>query len=81
MPAKRPARSRRAESKGSVLSRRGSPGIYQHVSARHLKRYVGEFDFRYSNRRITDAQRTDEALNGIEGKRLLYKKAGEEALA
>ena len=43
MPAKRPARSRRAESKGSVLSRRGSPGIYQHVSARHLKRYVGEF--------------------------------------
>ena len=56
----------------SIL-RRGLNGVYQHVSADHLKRYVGEFDFRYSNREITDAERTDAALRGIEGKRLTYR--------
>jgi ISXO2-like transposase domain len=33
----------------SIL-KRGINGTYQHVSATHLKRYVGEFDFRYNNR-------------------------------
>lgn len=56
----------------SIL-RRGLGGIYQHVSARHLKRYVGEFDFRYSHRELTDGDRTAEALRGAEGKRLTYR--------
>ena len=46
-----------------------------HVSATHLKRYVGEFDFRYSNRGLTDTERASEALRGIEGKRLTYTRA------
>ena len=31
----------------SIL-KRGINGVYQHVSQKHLKRYLGEFDFRYS---------------------------------
>lgn len=56
----------------SIL-KRGLNGVYQHCSSDHLKRYVGEFDFRYSNRGVTDAERTDAALLGIEGKRLTYR--------
>jgi transposase-like protein len=56
----------------SIL-KRGLGGIYQHVSAKHLKRYVGEFDFRYNTRKVTDIERTHAALAGIEGKRLYYK--------
>jgi hypothetical protein len=42
------------------------------IGKRHLRRYVCEFDFRYNNRDISDAERTAVALRGIEGKRLLY---------
>lgn len=58
----------------SIL-KRGIIGTYHHVSQAHLKRYVGEFDFRYNNRSglgVTDAQRAVAALKGIEGKRLTY---------
>src|SRR5579863_4556871 len=34
----------------SIL-KRGITGVYQHVSEEHLKRYLAEFDFRYSNRK------------------------------
>ena len=60
----------------SIL-KRGLTGTYQHVSAKHLKRYLGEFDFRYNNRTklgLTDKERTDAALRGIEGKRLTYRR-------
>ncbi|MCH7650690.1 MAG: IS1595 family transposase [Nitrospinae bacterium] len=56
----------------SIL-KRGLVGVYQHIKSKHLKKYIGEFDFRYNNRRITDAKRTDVALLGIGGKRLMYK--------
>ncbi len=55
----------------SIL-KRGLTGVYQHVSAQHLRRYIGEFDFRYNNRHISDSDRTAIALKGIAGKRLLY---------
>ena len=58
----------------SIL-KRGIYGIYQHVSREHLSRYLGEFDFRYSNREAEDAVRADAALRGIGGKRLLYRPA------
>jgi hypothetical protein len=35
---------------------------------------VVEFDFRYNNREITDAERRDAALRGSEGKRLTYRR-------
>jgi transposase-like protein len=56
----------------SIL-KRGLTGVYQHVGPQHLKRYIGEFDFRYNFRKITDEERRMVALQGIEGKRLLYR--------
>jgi hypothetical protein len=50
-------------------------GVYQHCAEKHLHRYLAEFDFRYSNRAacgFNDAERADEALKGIVGKRLSY---------
>ena len=44
-------------------------------SRQHLERYLGEFDFRYSNNESADTDRTDAALRGIEGKRLMYRPA------
>ena len=67
----------------SIL-KRGIIGTFHHVSEAHLKRYLAEFDFRYSNRSglgINDTMRTDEALRGIGGKRLMYRRAGEAAYA
>lgn len=55
----------------SIL-KRGLTGVYQHVGKNHLRRYIGEFDFRYNNRELTDIERTIIALRGIVGKRLLY---------
>jgi transposase-like protein len=61
------------------IMKRGITGVYQHVSQQHLKRYLGEFDFRYNNRQISDAERTDVALKGIEGKRLTYRRTDQRA--
>mgnify|MGYP001470161937 CR=1 FL=1 len=54
------------------IFKRGMKGIYQHCGEHHLKRYLGEFDFRYNHRKVTDTERTEAALRGISGKRLLY---------
>ena len=59
------------------ILKRGIGGIYQHVSKEHLNRYVSEFSFCYNNRTaldINDRQRTINALAGIEGKRLTYRR-------
>ena len=56
------------------IFKRGMKGIYQHCGERHLQRYLTEFDFRYSNRSATDAERNVLALRGIEGKRLTYRR-------
>jgi transposase-like protein len=57
--------------------KRGFRGTYSHCEEQHLQRYLHEFDFRYSNRTITDRERADMALAGIEGKRLTYRRIGE----
>lgn len=54
------------------IMKRGLNGIYQHVSPQHLKRYLCEYDFRYNTRLVTDFQRMEMALDGIQGKRLMY---------
>lgn len=56
----------------SIL-KRGIIGTFHHVSQQHLGRYVAEFDFRYNNREVKDIDRTEAALDGITGKRLMYK--------
>ena len=53
--------------------KRGTKGVYQHCSERHLHRYLAEFDFPYSNRvalGVDDTQRTRLAVSGAAGKRL-----------
>ena len=60
--------------------KRGMKGVYQHCSSEHLHRYLAEFDFRYNNRTalgIEDAERAANALKGIEGKRLTYRRPDE----
>lgn len=59
------------------IFKRGMKGIYQHCSSQHLHRYLAEFDFRYSHRSgcgFDDAARANEALKGIAGKRLTYRR-------
>jgi transposase-like protein len=59
----------------SIL-KRGIYGVYQHVSPAHLKRYLSEFDFRYSHRiklGYDDVKRFDLVLKGAVGKRLTYE--------
>lgn len=60
----------------SIL-KRGITGVYQHCSQQHLKRYLGEFDFRYNERQTTDFERTIKAVDGIAGKRLTYRRIDE----
>ena len=57
----------------SIL-KRGITRNYQWVSAKHLKRYLGEFDFRYNTRDMSDFERTMVAAKGIQGKRLTYRR-------
>lgn len=66
------------------IFKRGLTGVYQHVSPKHLKRYLCEFDFRYNERvglGVSDAQRAAKALHGIAGKRLTYRRIGERRAA
>jgi len=58
------------------IFKRGMTGVYQHCESKHLHRYLAEFDFRYNNRialEINDAQRADNILDGVTGKRLTYQ--------
>ena len=61
------------------LLKRGIVGVYHHVSAAHLKRYVGEFEFRYNTRKRTDMERAALAAEGIKGKRLTYRRTDSAA--
>ena len=59
------------------IFKRGITGVYHHISQKHLKRYLGEFDFRYNERQgfgVSDSERAAKALKGIVGKRLTYRR-------
>ena len=61
------------------IFKRGMKGVYQHCSEKHLHRYLAEFDFRYNQRvalGVRDKTRTERALAGIKGKRLMYTRPG-----
>jgi transposase-like protein len=57
--------------------KRGMVGTYQHCGEQHLQRYLAEFDFR-ANHRVAlgfdDTARAEIALQGIQGKRLTYRR-------
>jgi hypothetical protein len=57
--------SNTAENYFSIL-KRGVIGTYHHLA---------EFDFRYSTKDISDRERADQALKGIVGKRLTYRRS------
>ncbi len=64
------------ESSFAIL-KRGLYGTFHHVSEKHLQRYANEFDFRWNYREkagFCDIARTNEALKGIAGKRLTYRR-------
>lgn len=61
-----------AESYHSLL-KRGIFGTFHHVSEKHLSRYLREFEFKWNSRKVTDGERTSNAIRGALGKRLMYK--------
>jgi hypothetical protein len=66
------------------IFKRGMIGTYQHCGEQHLHRYLAEFDFRYNNRaslEIDDADRAKNALKGIVGKRLTYRRPNQAGYA
>jgi transposase-like protein len=54
-------------------------GTYHHVSERHLQRYLNEFDYRYSTRKLTDAERTERTIRQSAGRRLRYRDPGSDS--
>jgi transposase-like protein len=60
-----------------AILKRGVFGTFHHISAQHLKRYVGEFDYRYNTRAAlgySDMDRFAASFPGIVGKRLTYRR-------
>lgn len=55
------------------LFKRGVMGSFHHISEKHLNRYLNEFSFRWDLRKVTDGERTNEAIRASEGKRLMYR--------
>lgn len=70
-----PLHTNTVESYFSIL-KRGLVGTFHHVSPEHLKRYVGEFDFRYNYRTsldVNDDERARMILANADNKRLTYR--------
>lgn len=59
------------------IFKRGMRGVYQHCAEKHLQRYLYEFDFRYNNRNLLDAERAAIGHKQAEGKRLTYRRTGQ----
>jgi transposase-like protein len=58
-----------------ALLKRGVHGTFHHISKHHLHRYCSEFSFRWNGRKVNDGERAVLAIQGAEGKRLVYKLA------
>jgi transposase-like protein len=55
------------------LFKRGVMGSFHHISKQHMNRYLNEFSFRWDMRKVSDSERTIEAIQSAEGKRLMYR--------
>lgn len=53
--------------------KRSVDGTHHRISVEHLPRYLAEFDFRYSTRKLTDTQRMERMVGQAGGRRLTYK--------
>ena len=56
-----------------ALLKRGHYGSFHHFSRKHTHRYCDEFSFRWDHRKISDGERMVAAIEGAEGKRLMYR--------
>ena len=56
-----------------ALLKRGYYGIFHHYSEDHMHRYCNEFSFRWDHRKVSDGERMVAAIEGAEGKRLMYR--------
>jgi transposase-like protein len=56
-----------------ALLKRGHYGIFHQLSKKHLHRYTSEFSFRWNHRQVTDGERMVAAIQGAEGRRLMYQ--------
>jgi len=65
--------SNHAESYFSQL-KRSLDGTHHHVSREHLGRYLAEFDYRYSTRKLSDTARMNRLMGQVGGRRLTYKR-------
>ncbi|MEA2376222.1 MAG: hypothetical protein QOD13_129 [Thermoleophilaceae bacterium] len=54
--------------------KRSIDGTHHCVSREHLHRYLAEFDFRYSHRKISDTERMQLLAGRFPGRRLTYRK-------
>lgn len=61
--------------------KRSIDGTHHQVSRRHLPKYLGEFDFRYSTRKMSDGERMVTTIKRGEGKRLRYEDPADAAVA
>jgi len=57
----------------NALLKRGHYGIFHQLSKKHLHRYCTEFGFRWNHRRVSDGERMVAAIQGAEGRRLMYR--------
>ena len=55
-------------------SKRSIDGTHHNISRGHMDLYFAELDFKYNTRKVTDGERTVEAIKKIEGKRLMLKR-------
>lgn len=53
--------------------KRSIDGTHHRVSTEHLGRYLAEFDYRYSTRKMSDTDRTHDLVSNVGGKRLTYR--------
>lgn len=53
--------------------KRSIDGTHHHVSREHLDRYLAEFDFRHTTRKISDDRRTRMLVGRVAGRRLSYR--------
>ncbi len=61
-----------------ALLKRGITGSFHHVSKQHLPKYVDEFSYRWDRRKMSDGERTADAIRSSEGKRLMLKEPVEK---
>lgn len=64
--------SNQAEGYFSQL-KRSIDGTHHHVSREHLPRYLAEFDFRYTTRKLDDSARLTRMIDQADGRRLTYR--------